>query len=131
MLFGNDGSDALARAAEQLDSFDEVRSLLEALALRRAVRSDGGGALERSLELAAGAALGEIAWRLFRHREPSTPRLALERFADLGARLRCDEHGVEVRLPLGRRSHDLQAHGLLGDARVPWLRGQTVRIAGS
>jgi hypothetical protein len=131
VLFANDRSGALTRAAEHLDSLDEVRALLDGFTCRRAVTSASGQALERSLELAAGAALGQIAWTLFRHREPPTPRLALERFADLGARLSRDEHGIDVRLPLGRRAQDLEAHRLLGDVRVPWLRGHTVRIAAS
>ena len=129
-LFTNDTSGAIASAADELHNADEVAALLEALRLRRAVPATAGGALERSLDVAVGAALGEIAWTLFRAREPATPRLALERFADLGARVCIDDRLVDVRLPRGRRTQDLETHRLLGEARVPWLDGLTVRVRG-
>jgi hypothetical protein len=130
VLFTNGSDEGAAQAADQLDNSDEADALIEALRQRRAVATEVCVPVERSLTVAAGAALGDISWRLFRAREPSTPRLALERFADLGARVRWDETTVEVRLPLGRRSRDLEAHGLLGEARVPWLGRRTVRLMG-
>lgn len=129
-LFTNDASDAIVSAADELHNADEVAAMLEALRLRRAVPATAGGALERSLDVAVGAALGEIAWTLFRAREPATPRLALERFADLGARVCIDDRLVDVRLPRGRRTQDLETHRLLGEVRVPWLDGVTVRVRG-
>ncbi len=78
--------------------------------------------LDRSLTLAASAALGAIARRLWRQREFTTPLLALERFDDLSARVRFEADRVRVVLPLGQRSMDLTEHGLLEDVTdVPWL----------
>lgn len=86
---------------------------------------------ETSLSLAASVALGYIAWTLWRDRETSHPRLALERFADLEAHVRVDARGISVRLPLGQRHHDLLSHGLLDDVTdLPWLDGRIVRLVG-
>ena len=83
--------------------------------------------LDRGLTLAAGVALGQIAWTLWRDRETTDPLLALERFADLDAHVRFGSGRVHVQLPLGRRSLDLAERGLLGDvAGVPWLGGRVV-----
>ena len=92
----------------------------------------GDEALERSLALAAGAALAEIAWTLWRTDGGGTdPLLTLERFGDLDARVRFDADQVRLALPLGKRSLDLAKHHLLDDvAGVPWLGGRVVRFSG-
>ncbi|MGE0853106.1 MAG: hypothetical protein AB7O44_26430 [Hyphomicrobiaceae bacterium] len=93
----------------------------------------GGGPFDRSITLAAAVALGSLAWQLAM-REPVAwaepdPLLALERFQDLSARLRISPTEVEVLLPLGPRSHDLRAAGMLADiAGVPWFAPRQVRF---
>ncbi len=86
-------------------------------------------ALERSLALAAALALGTIGWSLWREREQVTPLLALDRFADLDARISFRPDVVQVHLPLGRRFMDLKRVGWLDDiADVPWLDGRPLRF---
>jgi hypothetical protein len=130
ILYTNGSGEGAALAVDQLDGADEAGALLAALRARPAVATEACASLERTLALAAGAALGDLSWRLFRAREPSTPRLALERFADLGARVCWDDTTMEVRLPLGRRARDLQSHSLLGETRAPWLGRRTIRLVG-
>lgn len=85
--------------------------------------------LDRTLSLAVSVALAQIAWTLFGTREPTDAALTLERFADMGARVRFDERTVEARLPLGARYRDLQAHGLVGSVRgVPWLGDRSLEL---
>jgi len=102
--------------------------------------------LTRSVLLAVTASLGSLAWSLWGEREdgqdggaiPATspamsvdPLLALERFADLSARVRVDHEQVLVLLPLGRRYADLLRGGLLAAVpEVPWLGGRIVRMEG-
>jgi hypothetical protein len=87
--------------------------------------------LDRLLSLAAAIALGDIAWNLWREREPPHPLLVLERFGDFDARVTSDATGVTVRVPLGRRHSDLMRHGLLGDlADIPWMGRRIVRVMG-
>lgn len=92
-----------------------------------------GHQLDRSVTLAAAVALGSLAWPLSL-RDPVAwaepdPLLALERFQDLSARLRISPGEVEVLLPLGPRSRDLRAAGLLHDvAGVPWLAPRRIRF---
>jgi hypothetical protein len=103
----------------------------ELAAARRAVAPGNGGPLETSLALAAAVALADLSWNLWQSSGDTDPLLALERFGDLDARveLRADE--ILVKLPLGKRSMDLAACGLLGDvAGVPWLGGRLVRFSG-
>ena len=98
---------------------------------RAAVPLAASPALGRSLLLAAGLGLGTLAWTLWREREPTDPLLALERFADLSARVSFEPHRVRVRLPLGPRHSDLSAHGLLADVRgVPWFGDRVVEFSG-
>jgi hypothetical protein len=97
---------------------------------RRAVPLADSPALNRSLALAAGLGLGMIAWTLWRTQTPD-PLLALERFADLSARVRIDDRRVRVLLPLGQRHAELLDHGLLADVHdVPWLGGRVVELSG-
>lgn len=88
-------------------------------------------ALDRALALAAAVALGTIAWDLWRKREKTDPRLALERFGDLEGTVRFEEQRVRVRLPLGKRFRDLQETGFLEDVpRVPWFGFRSVEFSG-
>lgn len=114
----------LARAEE------EAAALWRALAVERpALPLARESRLEQSLTHAAALALGTLAWELWRTREETTPLLALERFADLEARVRFTETRVAVSLPLGRRHADLVGAGLLADVRgVPWLGRRVVRF---
>ena len=125
-LWTNDHENpALARyAGGYQQAVDLAAELIRALARERAaVPLADGPALGRSLLLAAGLGLGTLAWTLWREREPTDPLLALERFADLSARVSFEPERVRVRLPLGPRHSDLSAHGLLADVPgVPWYR---------
>ena len=92
-------------------------------------RCDESHALERAVALAAGVALGTIAWMLWRTREAVDPLLALSRFEDLDARVRFSARAVRVAVPLGRRYRDLYDAGLMTDVRdVPWLDGRTLEF---
>ena len=98
---------------------------------RPAIPTDQKSDLERTLNLAASLALGTLSWSLWKDREMTTPLLALQRFADLEARVRFNSDSVEVRLPLGRRHRDLKDHGLLRDVwNLPWLGDRKVEFSG-
>ncbi len=128
----NDASarpEGLAREAGRLvEASETAAELWRTLAIERpAAPPASGDALDRSLALAAGLALGQVAWTLWGDREPTDPLLALERLGSLDARVRLDDDAIRVTLPLGRRSLDLAGCGLLGDvAGVPWLGGRVV-----
>jgi hypothetical protein len=88
--------------------------------------------LDHSMSLAAGTALGTIAWKLWGERRRTSPQLALEHFRDLDAYVKCGAECLQVRLPLGRRHRELFEHGFLspvegafwlGDRRVEYLGG--------
>ncbi|MCX4673178.1 hypothetical protein OG453_42220 [Streptomyces sp. NBC_01381] len=125
--------DALVGAARRLTyeasraaRFDEA--LIE---LRPAVRAGQAPAVERTTTLAAAVALADLAWTLWSEHEAADPVYALERFADLGARVAFHDSTVEVRLPLGARHADLYRHRLLADVPdVPWFGGRTVVFTG-
>jgi hypothetical protein len=133
-LWTNDHDDpAVARhASGYRQAVDLAAELKQALAGERAaVPVAASPALGRSLLLTAGLGLGTLAWTLWRAREPTDPLLALERFADLSARVSFEPHRVRVRLPLGPRHSDLSAHGLLADVHgVPWFGGRVVEFSG-
>jgi hypothetical protein len=129
----NHENPALARCAGGYQqAVDLATELIRVLARERAaVPLADGPALGRSLLLAGGLGLGTLAWTLWRKREPTDPLLALERFADLGARVTVEPERVRVRLPLGPRHSDLSAHGLLADVPgVPWFGGRVVEFSG-
>jgi hypothetical protein len=111
----------LAWASERLDE----------LVRRLAPPGDVGDArLTNSAALASAYALGSIAWTLWRDRETAHPLLALDRFADLSARIRVDATSVRLWLPLGKRHADLRDHGCLADVpNVPWLSGRVVEFS--
>jgi hypothetical protein len=133
-LWTNDHDDpALARhASGYRRAVDLTAELVQTLAGERAaVPLAASPALGRSLLLAAGLGLGTLAWTLWRDREPTDPLLALERFADLSARVSFEPHRIRVRLPLGPRHADLSVHGLLADVPgVPWFGGRVVEFSG-
>ena len=122
----------LTSAAERLESAGTTsQALWRALTVERPGLPFGSEPnLERSLALAAALALGTIAWTLWRERETVTPLLALQRFADLDARVSYRPDRVQVHLPLGRRFMDLKQGGLLEDiSDVPWFGGRPLRFA--
>jgi hypothetical protein len=87
--------------------------------------------LERCVTLAASLALGIISWKLWNSRGRTTPQLAIERFADLDARVRFDSEHIQVRLPLGRRYQELFESGLLTPVSgVPWLSARRLEFSG-
>jgi hypothetical protein len=125
--------DALVGAARRL-TYEASRAarFVEALVeLRPAVRTGQAPAVERSTTLAVGVALADLAWTLWSQREATDPVDALDRFADLGARVMFHDSTVEIRLPLGARHADLYRHRLLADVpEVPWFGGRTVVFTG-
>jgi hypothetical protein len=118
-------------AAKLTEASDEADVVWKALKIDRpSIPTDRNSELERVLTLAASLALGTISWELWRHRETSTPILALERFGDLEARVRFTAAAIQVHLPLGQRQRDLSEHGLLSDVHaVPWLKGRRVEFS--
>lgn len=120
---------ALIRSARRLG---EVHALgvesWRALAVgRRALSRADHLAWDRSLAIAAGVALAQIGWTLWHADEPTNSELVVERFGSLDAVARSDEGSIRIVLPLGRRSMDLAAAGLLDDVRnVPWLGDRAV-----
>jgi hypothetical protein len=123
----------VAAAAPQLEAnaTDAERVWPSLFSDRPALARRSDLALDRVLTLAVGIALGDIAWNLWRDREPTHPLLTLDRFADFDALVASDANGVRVRVPLGRRHADLMHHGLLGDiAGVPWMGRRIVRVMG-
>ncbi|MFF3456878.1 hypothetical protein ACFYXH_21590 [Streptomyces sp. NPDC002730] len=125
--------DALVGVAQRL-TYEASRAarFTEALVeLRPAVRADQAPAVERTVTLAAAVALADLSWKLWSELEPTDPLCALDRFADLGARVAFHDSTVEVRLPLGARHADLYRHRLLADVPdVPWFGGRTVVFTG-
>jgi hypothetical protein len=86
-------------------------------------------ALERQLGAAAGTALGLIALDLWGSgAQPPTPLLALDRLADLEARVRSGPDGLLVAIPRGQRWLDLQRGGLLDLFTIPWLPAGRLEI---
>lgn len=94
-------------------------------------RGDLCPALDPSLDMLAGFALADVAWRLWHHREATHPLLALDRFADLDGRAEFTADRVIVRMPLGRRHADLLEHGMLDTVPdIPWLGGRPLELSG-
>jgi hypothetical protein len=123
----------LARRCPSADEA-ELDRLLTALESRPACAparplSSDPGALERSLTLAAGVALGMLAWDLWREREETDATLALRRLGDLDARLRAEPGRLRVSIPLGQRHRDLARAGVLRTLELPWL-GSVVELGG-
>jgi hypothetical protein len=112
---------------------EEGRAFVERFIRERpafAGRASGAGTLDRTVTLAAGAALAQMAYTLWHGREPTSAALAFERFHDLEARVEADAERVRVRLAMGRRFFDLREHGMLRDTTgVPWWDGRPVQFA--
>ncbi|HEV7408803.1 MAG TPA: hypothetical protein VGO01_09985 [Bradyrhizobium sp.] len=126
------GDERLAAAARRLaPAADEADAFWHSIGAERpSVPRAANESCDNTLTLAAGLALGSIAWELWREREPTSPQLALARFHDLDARIRVDAASVRVSLPLGRRFHDLHEHGFLDDlSGVPWFGGRVLSFA--
>lgn len=121
----------LIQLAQQLPEYGEtVETLVQALIVKRpAIAPTEALTLERSVTLAAAAALGTIAWTLWGEREPTDPTLALARFGDLDGRVSFDAEKVRVHVPLGRRYQDLLEHGFFANIPdAPWLGGRVVEF---
>lgn len=99
--------------ARGLDALALTNDIVEALGARCDVPP--------SLKVAAGIALGDLAQRLWRDREPTAPQLARARFGDLTARITLAPDRVDVRIPRGARQRDLERAAFLGTHRPPWL----------
>ena len=126
------GDERLAAAARRLaPAVDEADAFWQSIGAERpSVPRAANESCDNTLTLAAGLALGGIAWELWREREPTSPQLALTRFHDLDARIRVDAASVRVALPRGRRFDDLHAHGFLDDlSGVPWFGGRVLSFA--
>jgi hypothetical protein len=113
-------------------AFEEARAFRNDLLLARpGVIRAASPELDRSLTLAAAAAMGTIAWKLWQSRGRTSPQQVLERYADLEGRIRLDSRSVKVALPLGRRHQELLDHGLLAPVDgVPWLGGRRIEYGG-
>lgn len=107
---------------------DDIDELIEVLAARTLHATLP--AVQRSVGLAAAVALGDLAYRLWRDREPTSPQLALARFSDLTARIELGPHHIDVRIPRGARYRDLDRCGFLATVRIPWLAGRTLNLGG-
>lgn len=105
------------------EDVDQLVKLLVARQLR-----GGDSAVARSVAVAAAVALGDLADRLWRDREPTSPQLALGRFADLSARITLAPDRVDVAVPRGARFRDLERAGFLGTFAPPWLDGRPLTI---
>ncbi|CAB3778786.1 hypothetical protein LMG28614_00732 [Paraburkholderia ultramafica] len=119
----------LAAAGRRLAEATELADASwQALGVERpSVPRQAGDAFDRCVTLAAGLALGSIAWELWWDREPTAPPLALNRFRDLGGLMRVNAESVRILLPLGRRFFDLRDHGFLDDVHdIPWFDGRVL-----
>jgi hypothetical protein len=126
-------SEPLLRAAREIESAKEDAAAFQDsfLTARPAIVRAASQQLDRALTLAAGVAVGTIAWELWRERARTTPQLTLERFGDLDARVRFSYSSVVVRLALGRRHRELSDAGLLAPlAEIPWLAGRRLEFTG-
>jgi hypothetical protein len=126
-------SEPVLRAAREMKaSAEDAAAFQDSFAAARpAVVHAASQQLDQALTLAAGVAVGTIAWELWRERGRTTPQLTLERFGDLDARVRFSPSSVVVRLALGRRHRELSDAGLLAPlAEIPWLEGRRLEFTG-
>jgi hypothetical protein len=113
-LWSNDAWLGPADIAATLDCValaTDVAELASTFAVRPAALFARVRKLDRSVTLAAGVALAQIASELWSKRELTSPTLALARFGDLTL---SRSSLSRFRLPLGRRRDDLRTHHLLG-----------------
>jgi len=122
-----DAADRELAALMQSFALDEDVGELVATLVARQLRGIGP-IVARSVGLAAAVALGDLADRLWRVREPTSPPLALSRFADLSARITLAPSGIDVAIPRGARFRDLERAGFLGTFAPPWLDGRSLTI---
>ncbi len=114
-----------AQAAEGLDETMALLDARPACALARKPEFD------RHVTAAAGWAMAHIGRVLWPEDGAPVP-LAFARLSTLEVRVRQDEDGISVRVPLGKRHADLSRAGLLEDLhRSPWLDGRSVRFRGA
>jgi hypothetical protein len=113
------------------DAVELADASWQALAMDRpALPRQTGDTFDTTLTLAAGLALGSIAWELWQDRGPTALPLTLARFRDLEARVRVDAERVSILLPLGRRFFDLRDHAFLDDVQgIPWFGGRLLAFA--
>jgi ATPase family associated with various cellular activities (AAA) len=117
----------LARAAASLEDEERGLTMLAAFGRERLIAgARTGGALDRSLTLAATVALADIAWRLHGADPAGWAKpeagLAFERLADLSARVGIDVDRLELLLPLGPRARSRRRRPLRGRCRHPLAR---------
>lgn len=103
------------------DLVEDVVLLARELESRPSAMFDRIGTLDRALGLAAGVALGDIAFRLWRRHGQTSPVHTLQRFSDLSGHMRQTSDGWKLALSLGARYLDLDRARLLGQSTVPWL----------
>lgn len=131
-LWTNDrqsSSPKLLHAARLAQNAEEAGDLFwNSFAIQRqAVPLASGFRLEKTLSLAAGAALAQLALDLWGECEETDPTLAVERLGDLACRIRFRESRIEVILPLGRRSDALRQARYLEDIPgLPWLQNRSI-----
>lgn len=126
-------TEPLRRAAREMEAaFEEARAFAADMVLARpAVVRAPSPELERSLTLAASVAAGLISWKLWQSRGRTSPRQAVELYADFDGRVRFEARRVHVALPLGRRHLELRENGLLAPVGgVPWLGGRRIEFGG-
>lgn len=119
----------VAIAARFTDQILLAEELAGFFAERPAIPRAPVGPFDATCELAASAALADLAARLF-PAEPTTPALVVQRFATLDAWVEIAADQVRVRFPSGRRHADLMRAGALGAIAVPWFAG-TYELGGS
>jgi hypothetical protein len=131
--YGSASSSELREAGRNLScAIEDSESFWQAIGVSRpGIIRPSEPDLERCVTLSVSLALGIVSWKLWNSRGRTTPQLAIERFADLDARVRFDARCVSVRLPLGRRYQELFDSGLLASVSgVPWLAGRRVEFNG-
>ena len=109
---------------------DEFIALSQALGEQLALPRTGAAALERHLGAAVGTGLALLAIDLWGREgaEVTSPLMALERLADLEARVQPTAAALAVGIPRGQRWLDLKRCGLLDWFAVPWMPGGRLEI---
>jgi hypothetical protein len=118
--------EVLAPHSVHLALAEDVDELVALLVSRRP--RDLPAPIARASGLAAAIALGDIAHRLWRDREPTSPQLAFARMGDLSARIVVSSDQIDVRIPYGARHRDLARAGFLAAPMVPWLGSLAIGV---
>jgi hypothetical protein len=121
---------ATDRLHDERGTPEPLEILIEEMAARPAAGRRGlADGLDSPVSLLASTGLAALSWDLWSDHEVTHPLLALFRFADLDSTVSFDSERVSVRMPMGRRHHDLRAAGLLEPLdSVPWLPGRRVEF---